>query len=292
MSRPEVTILIPNYRTPEITTLCLRLLRKFSEPSRVHVIAIDNHSGDASLEYLQRLRWIELIERPPEPDDTPSLSHARALDLGLARVRTPFVLSLHTDTFIRSPAWLDVLLAPFENDHRVAGVGSWKLEPPPPITKRLGKQIELRGRLLRHRFYGNPAKTRAAREQLHSGYYDLFGAMAVPHDDTFEGHYFLRSHCALYRTDLIRRYGLSFAAKGDTAGKELHQALVARGHRMVFMPVNRLTPHIIHVNHATMALRPELGSSRKNISSGRRRIQKIFRQLNAKIVLQDSSLDN
>ncbi|MDJ0876694.1 MAG: hypothetical protein QNJ02_15580 [Desulfobacterales bacterium] len=29
--------------------------------------------------------------------------------------------------------------------------------------------------------------------------------------------------------------------------------VVARGHRMVFMPVNLLTSHIIHINHATMA---------------------------------------
>ena len=292
MSRPEVTILIPNYRTLELTTLCLRLLRKFSEPSRIHVVAIDNHSGDASLVYLRQLQWIELIERPPAPDDTPSLSHARALDLGLERVRTPFVLSLHTDTFVRSHRWLDVLLTPFDGDDRVAGVGSWKLEPPPPVAKRLGKQIELRGRLLRHQLTGNPSKARAAREQLHSGYYSLFGALAVPRADAFEGHYFLRSHCALYRTDLIRRYDLSFAARGDTAGKGLHQVLVARGHRMVFMPVDRLTPHIIHVNHATMALHPDLGSSRRNISSGRRRIRKIFREMNAEAILRDTSLDN
>ncbi|MDJ0803703.1 MAG: glycosyltransferase [Desulfobacterales bacterium] len=291
MKHPEVTILIPNYRTLAMTTLCLRLLRKYSDPSRVHVIVIDNHSGDASLDYLRQLKWIELIERPSEPDETPSRSHARALDLGLARARTPFVLSLHTDTFVRSPQWLDVLLAPFDRDARVAGVGSWKLEPPPPVAKRLGKQVELRGRLLKHRFSGNRAKARAAREQLHSGYYRLFGAVAVPRDNVFEGHYFLRSHCALYRTDLIQRYGLSFAADGDTAGKGLHQALVAHGHRMVFMPVNRLTPHIIHVNHATLVLHPELGSSRKNITRGRRRIQRIFRLMDAEAILRDASLD-
>ena len=291
MSAPEVTILIPNFRTPEITTLCFRLLRKFTPPSRVNVIAIDNDSQDESLAYLRRLQWIELIERPPEADDTPSLSHARALDLGLERVRTPFVLSLHTDTFVRSPQWLDVLLAPFARDPNVAGVGSWKLEPLPSVAKRLGKQIELRGRLLRHRLTGNRAKAEAALEQLHSGYYRLFGAVSVPRADVFEGHYFLRSHCALYRTDLIHRYGLSFAADADTAGKGMHQALVARGHRMVFMPVNLLTPHIIHINHATMALHAELGSSRKNISRGLQRIQKIFRMMNAERILEDASLD-
>ncbi len=291
MSTPEVTILIPNFRTPEMTTICFRLLRKYTPPSRAHVIAIDNDSRDESVDYLRRLKWIELIERPREPDETPPLAHARALDLAFPRVRTPYVLILHNDTFIRSPKWLDVHLDPFARDDRVAGVGSWKLEPAPPLAKRLGKQIELRARLLRHRLSGNHAKTEAAREQLYSGYYNLFGAVAVPRADTFEGHYFLRSHCALYRTDLLRRYGLTFAAIGENLGKNIHEELVSRGHRMVFMPVNLLTPHIIHVNHATLVLLPELGSSRKNISSGLRRIEKIWRMMDAEAILKDASLD-
>ncbi len=291
MSTPEVTILIPNFRTPEITTICFRLLRKYTPPSRAHVIAIDNDSQDESVAYLRRLKWIELIERPVETDEPPPLAHARALDLALPRVRTPFVIILHNDTFIRSPKWLDVHLAPFARDDQVAGVGSWKLEPPPSVAKRIGKQIELRARILRHRLSGDHAKTEAAREQLYSGYYSLFGAVAVPRADTFEGHYFLRSHCALYRTDLLRRYGLTFTAGGDTLGKNIHEELVSRGHRMVFMPVNLLTPHIIHLNHATLVLLPELGSSRKNISSGRRRIQKIYRMMNAEAILADDSLD-
>ena len=68
--------------------------------------------------------------------------------------------------------------------------------------------------------------------------------------------------------------------------------MVSRGHRMVFLPVNLLTPHIIHLNHATLVLLPELGSSRKNISSGLRRIQRIYQMMNAEAILQDSSLDN
>ena len=50
MSEPEVTILLPNYKTPELTKLCFRLLNKFTPPGRMRVIAIDNASGDASLE--------------------------------------------------------------------------------------------------------------------------------------------------------------------------------------------------------------------------------------------------
>ncbi|MBL8704260.1 MAG: glycosyltransferase, partial [Rhodospirillales bacterium] len=61
---PLVTVLVPNYRTPELTRLCLRLLRKHTPPGRIRVIAIDNDSRDESLDYLRSLAWISLIERP------------------------------------------------------------------------------------------------------------------------------------------------------------------------------------------------------------------------------------
>ena len=99
-------MLIPNYKTPELTRICLRLIRKYTDMSRIKVVAIDNHSGDDSLDYLRSLDWITLIERQPADDDTPPLSHSRALDMALARVDTPYVLSIHTDTFMHHPGWL------------------------------------------------------------------------------------------------------------------------------------------------------------------------------------------
>lgn len=291
MATADVTVLIPNYRTPEITTLCLRLLRKHTPAGRAAVIVIDNHSGDSSLDYLRGVRWIELIEREPAPDDTPSLSHARALDLGLARVRTPYVLSLHTDTFVRTPRWLDVLLQPFRDDPRVAGVGSWKLEPPPALVKRLGKAVEYRWRLWRHRLTGNTRKAEAVAEQMRSGYYSVRDPLAGPDGPEGDTFYFLRSHCALYRMDLVRQWGLSFTHGSETAGKGMHQELVDRGYRMVFLPVDQLVPHVIHINHATMALHPELGSSRKNVASGRKRIRRYFDMMQAEAILRDATLD-
>lgn len=291
MASAEATILIPNYRTLELTTLCLRLLRKHTPPGQVRVIVIDNHSQDASVAYLRRVAWIDLIEREPAPDDTPSLSHARALDSGLARVETPYVISFHTDTFVRTSRWLEVLRRPFQEDPQVAGVGSWKLEPPPGLAKRLGKTLEHRWRRLRHRLTGNTRKAQAAEEQMHSGYYRLFDPRSQPDQPAEGGLYFLRSHCAMYRMDLVRRFGLSFTQGSETAGKGLHQALVERGYRMVFLPVAALAPHVLHINHATMALHPELGSSRKNVASGRRRIRHYLNRMQAEAILQDTSLD-
>ena len=63
MPKPEVTIIIPNYKTPDLTRFCLRSLRLHSDPARVKVIVVDNDSRDDSVEYLRGVQWIDLIER-------------------------------------------------------------------------------------------------------------------------------------------------------------------------------------------------------------------------------------
>ena len=125
---PIVTILIPNYKTLNLTKLCLHLLKQNTDLNKIHIIAIDNHSQDESLDYLRSLDWITLIERAPETDDTPPLSHSRALDLALQNITTPYVLSMHTDTFVKNEKWLDFLLNEINKDSNIAAVGSWKLE--------------------------------------------------------------------------------------------------------------------------------------------------------------------
>ena len=74
-SEKLVTILVPNYKTLEITKICLRLIRKFTDFNVVDVIVIDNNSNDASLDYLKTLKWITLLERKATEAETPAASH-------------------------------------------------------------------------------------------------------------------------------------------------------------------------------------------------------------------------
>ena len=265
----EVTILVPNYKTPEITRICLRLLRKHCDPSQVHVIAIDNDSDDESLTYLKSLKWIELIERPREPDDSPALSHARALDLALERVTTPFVLSIHTDTFVRDPAWLGTLLAPFHEDPKVAGVGSWKLETKSPLAL-LGRRIE--------QFWKESTAKLTGRRTWDPVRFD-------------ESQRYLRSHCAMYRTDLIRKLGTCFSDEKREAGRTMHRKMLEAGYRMVFLDSAHLGRYVDHLNHATLVLNPELGSKASTVRSGKKRIQARMRGIDAVGILADASLD-
>lgn len=258
----QVTILVPNYKTPMITKICMRLLRQHTDFSKARVIAIDNDSGDESLEYLKTLDWIDLIERPREADDTPPLSHARALDLALARVETPYVMTIHTDTFIRRPEWLDVLLEPFQKNPDLAGVGSWKLETK-TLLQRWGKKIE------------------GAWQSLFSREKE-----AVSEDELY-----LRSHCAIYRMDVIRKLGTGFSDGEGTAGSVMHRKMKAAGYQMLFLEAEFLGQYLDHLNHATMILNPELGSRASSIRKGSRNLKKKLRGFDVEKIMANEQLD-
>lgn len=265
----KVTILVPNYKTPEITKICMRLLRKFTDLNQVEVIAIDNNSQDASVEYLRSLSWVKLIERTPEPDDTVPLSHSRALDLALAAVQTPFVLSIHSDTFVKRHDWLDVLLKPFDEHPRLAGVGSWKLESKTAL-QRWGIQFEQCWKKTLHQWFG------------YRGY--------NPHR-LDQSKYYLRSHCAMYRMDVIRALNTCFSDGGQTAGKVMHEKMVAAGYDMLFLDSLQLGEYVDHLNHATLIFNPQLGTSDKNLREGAKRINAKLRGIDGEAILADHRLD-
>jgi hypothetical protein len=268
---PRVSILIPHFRTLELTQFCLRSLRKYTDLSYVQVIVIDNDSQDASTEYLRSLSWITLIEREPVPNERGVAAHARALDLGLSQVKAPFVLSIHTDTIVTSPAWLDFLLQRIEADERIAGVGSWKLEFK-PWYKRFAKRLESIWLTLRAKLFQRFQKRGAHKTNNH--------------------YYYLRSHCALYRTDLLRRFDLHFDDENDTAGKVMHRKLIEQGFIMEFIDTHDLASYLRHLNHATMILNPEIAGRKTGTESERRRLRRELERLKFMEILQDKSLDN
>ncbi len=269
LNNKQVTILVPNYKTPEITKICMRLIRRYTNFNLAEVIVIDNNSNDASLDYLKSLKWVTLIERKPESDDTGPLSHSRALDLALSQVKTPYVLSIHTDTFIKHIDWLDVLIEPMKKDPTLAGVSSWKLESKTAIQK-LGIQFEQTWKYIIHK---------------------LFSYQGYNKDRLDVDSQYLRSHCALYRTDLIKALNTNFSDGDQTAGKIMHQKITKSGYRMLFLESTYLGKYIDHLNHATMVLNPELGSSEKMRKSGNKRIQAKLRGIDAAEVLANTSLD-
>jgi hypothetical protein len=269
-SEKLVTILVPNYKTLEITKICMRLIRKFTDLNVVDVIVIDNNSNDASLDYLKTLKWITLLERKATEAETPAASHSNALDFALDKVKTPYVLSIHTDTFVKDKAWIQFLLAPFADNKNLAGVGSWKLESKSQ-WRIWGVEFEQYCKYLLHRFF-NYKHYNKDRLDMNAHY--------------------LRSHCAMYKTDVIRALKTRFGDGGATAGKVMHSKMLAANYDMLFIESAKLGKYIDHLNHATLVLNPDLGSKSSSIREGKKRIKKKLRGIDASAILDDISLDS
>lgn len=267
---PELTILIPHYKTLELSKLCLRSIKLFTDLDKVKVIVIDNDSNDQSLEYLRSINWIKLIERKDIADESPAKMHAKALDLGMEHVKTKYVLSIHTDTIVTSSEWLSFLFSRIKEADDIAGIGSWKLEHK-PWFKSMAKRLE-------HIFQTKiwfPLTRRGS------------GAIVGLGDN----HYYLRSHCALYQTELIRKYTDGFFDSGETAGKALHRKLIEKGYQMSFIPTEKLGKYMKHLNHATMILNPEIAGKRTGKPKAYKRIMKELKSVGYDRIIKNNDLD-
>ena len=262
----EVSILIPHYKTLKMTRLCLQLIKQNTDLDRVEVIVIDNGSKDESSEYLKSLNWITLIIRETVPDEGGAISHNNALDLALASVTTPYFLSIHTDTFVIKSDWLDFLLLEIKSADNLAGVGSWKLEFK-PWYKRILKQLET--------FW--QAKI----------WYPLSGKGGGTITGMGDNYYYLRSHCALYKTDCVKKHTDGFNDGEEVAGKVLHRKLVASGFAMKFIDSIELSKYLRHLNHATIILNPELHGRGTAKPKQLKRIRKELNEIANKLLLDE-----
>jgi glycosyltransferase involved in cell wall biosynthesis len=261
MSQHLVSILVPNYKTLALTQLCLRLLQRYTDLNIAKIIVIDNDSKDESLSYLRSLSWIQLLERSAILGESPAESHSRALDMALDQVDTPYVLSIHTDTLVKHPEWLQFLLSHIEMNPNIAGVGSWKLESK-PFFRRFLKQME---RVTERLYFHFTDKIEHRLEGLGKNYY------------------YLRSHCALYRTALLKQHDLHFSDGDQVAGKELHKKLVEAGYEMRFLPSDLLIKYLEHINHATTVLNPALSGHQHKLDRNLKRVQRSLEKISAQL---------
>jgi len=122
-------------------------------------------------------------------------------------------------------------------------------------------------------------------------YYSLSGKKNHALEGLDHNHFYLRSHCALYRMDLLRQYHLRFSDNDEVAGKAMHRALVDQQHTMKFIPSEILLHYMDHINHATTVLNPSLSRNERSVIKGKRRIQKSLDTFNAAHILENNHLD-
>jgi len=99
---PKLSIIIPQYKTPELIRLCIRAIKQFSV-LHPEIIVIDNNSKDASLDYLKKIKNITLIENKRKCGGADA--HKLALDLGIKKARGQWILFFHSDSVVLKRGW-------------------------------------------------------------------------------------------------------------------------------------------------------------------------------------------
>jgi glycosyltransferase involved in cell wall biosynthesis len=262
----KATICIANYKTLELTRLCLRSIRKFTHYP-YEVIVVDNGSADESLDYLRSLRWIRLIERDSSKDSSGGYSHGAALDLGLENCNTEFFAAMHSDTFIIKDNWLSDLINFFDGED-FACVGSGKVELTPQWRILLKKATDFR-----------TFKRKLLREPDPVGIH----------------RYYNRTICSIYRTAILKKENLSFLIgreKRLTVGKKLYFELVDKGYKTVELPDSFMRQYLYHLAHATQVINPHEFTLRKRT---RKKCSKLISKIMSlgliTEMLEDVSLD-
>ena len=262
---PLVSIIVPHYQTPELAKLCLRSIRRFTTDVDYEVIVIDNASqGDASLKYLRNVNWIRLIERTGDIAKG-SVAHREAVAIGFEAAKAPFVLTVHTDTIPVRHDWLRYHLDPMLADDRIAAIGTDKLVLRSPFQEWL----------------------RQAEDAVM--WWKRFRPVRLRNKFPY-----IRSHCALYRRRVMDENGITYNDHPNlTAGQGLHDDLRHLGFECRLLDPIAVAQRVVHLNHATELLLPELQVESRllHLWRGQSRIRRFFQQPEIQALLSDKSLD-
>lgn len=123
----KLSVVIVNYRTPQLTIDCLISLLPELEGVDAKVVVVDNASSDGSCEKIQQ--WVnqeaafELVDLLPSPDNT---GFSGGNNFGINHVEAEYYLLLNSDTLVRNNA-ISTLLAAADKDES-AGLISPRLE--------------------------------------------------------------------------------------------------------------------------------------------------------------------
>lgn len=114
----DLTVVIVNYRTPELTSACLRSLRRHEPPElRTKIVVVDNGSGDGSMALLAAGHpQVEVVGLPYNVGFAAGCNHV------MKAVTSEYVLLLNSDAEVEDGT-LAGLVAALRADGTVAAVG-------------------------------------------------------------------------------------------------------------------------------------------------------------------------
>ncbi|MCE4057829.1 glycosyltransferase [Pseudomonas sp. Au-Pse12] len=231
-TKANYSIVLVNYKSLELTRICLKLLQEALQGQDVTVFVVDNDSRDASSDYLRSLDWIRLIERQPSAPEAGNLAHGRALDLALEQVETEYLFLLHSDTFIYDPRIFSVMLKQCGAHPRVAAVG---------CLEQLDRGV-LRSAWRRVSRFGKHYTRRGLRS---------LGVQAREPKPYKETH--LKSFCTLWNARLIKQHGLHFQMDQRNPGYELQDRMSALNYSIGLISPRKIFSYLDHIQSGTVS---------------------------------------
>jgi GT2 family glycosyltransferase len=228
----KFSLVLVNYKTPDLTRMCLELLREHVQEQRIPVWVVDNDSADESLDYLRSLDWINLIERRSPGKEPGHIAHGKALDLALEKVESDYLFLLHTDTFVYDKEVFAMMMHECTKSADIAAVGCVE-----QINRgALRDTWRLTSRFCKH-------YVRRAKQQL-----GLRSKEPKPYRETH-----LKSFCTLWNARLIKSQGLHFCMDDRVPGYTLQDRMAARGYGIKFLSPRKIFRYLDHIQSGTVA---------------------------------------
>lgn len=231
-SYKSFSIVIVNYKTPEITKICLDLLRQHLGNDNVPIWVVDNNSADESTEYLRTLDWINLIERSAPGPEIGHIAHGKALDLVLQRVETDYLFLMHTDTFVFDKNVFPMMLSKCLKNPKVVAVGCVE-----QINRGTARTLwRFSSRLFKHHY---------RRLKMSVG---LRSREPKPYREVY-----LKSFCTLWNCKLIKQHDMHFSMDERVPGYTLQDRMTELGYVVEMLSPRKIFSYLDHIQAGTVA---------------------------------------
>lgn len=231
-SKPSFSIVLVNYKTLDLTRICLNLLYAHVQKAGITVWVVDNGSADASVEYLRSLDWINLIERESLIVEPGHIAHGNALDMALEKIDTDYLFLMHTDTFVFDARVFTMMMDHCRQDPKVVAVG---------CTEQLNRGVP---RAL-WRFISRLSKHYFRRLKLALG---QRSREPKPYRETY-----LKSFCTLWNIKVIKQHSLHFQLDDRVPGYALQDWMIDIGYKVVRLSPGKIFKYLDHVQAGTVA---------------------------------------
>ncbi|WP_095082531.1 glycosyltransferase family 2 protein [Pseudomonas sp. Irchel s3h17] len=226
------SIAIVNYKTPEITKICLDLLRQHVDINNTPIWVVDNYSADESTKYLRTLDWINLIERSVSEPEPGHIAHGKALDLVLERIDTDYLFLMHTDTFVFDKNVFQMMLNKCIKNQKVVAVGCVE-----QINRGTVRTLwRFSSRLFKHHF---------RRLKISVG---LRSREPKPYREIY-----LKSFCTLWNCKLIKQHGMHFSMDDRVPGYTLQDRMTEFGYVIEMLSPRKIFSYLDHIQSGTVA---------------------------------------